>query len=448
VQAAKARLAAGRAVIPCELSGSLHGNWTGHCRGFSSLEAMRQYYATRVKAIRDVNGDILRFWPELDADFTLQHCGLAGAAMPPYRKLQPKVREAMAKQAALYQRALRGLSDADVARARRFSGLWPEDRSADELKEACRQPEDATTMRLTYAAGLSRLEPLYLFSLGLARLVGSKHRVAWSVKRPLRLWKKTIESYPDEFAKHDFRHCCDVYRTSVVVDSLEQVEQMLDLLEGLGREARDPQATLRRLGLGNCRAEFVVERVKNRFATPCPGGYMDVIVNLRINGYVTELQLQVQALLGLRGDTGRALYKWFRPFQRDCQRAADGKPHAGSGTLYPLVGGRYTGEFQDGQRHGRGTLYYTNGDRYEGDFEKGKKQGSGTYHYNSGERYCGGFEEDRMHGRGVWFCANGERFEGEYVEGKRHGAGAYYYRNGNRLQGEWWRNKYVQVLSV
>mmetsp|Transcript_118392 Transcript_118392/g.330223 ORF Transcript_118392/g.330223 Transcript_118392/m.330223 type:complete len:477 (+) Transcript_118392:60-1490(+) len=453
VAAAKERLAKGEAVIPCEYSGKLHSNWTGQSRGFCSMDAMRQYHGQRIQEIRDVNGDILRHWQDLDADFTLQHCSLAGAALPPYRKLRPRISDGMAKQTATYQKALWSLPEAELKRIRTFEGLWPL-ATAEELKAATLQPEEATTMRLTYAAGAARLELLYAFTFGLARSMGvAPNRVQWSVKRPLRMWRKTIESFPDEFAKNDFRHCTDVYRTSITVSSLAQVEQATQTLENLGRDAYSPAAVLQQLGLGGCRAHFVVERIKNRFVNPCVGGYMDLIVNLRINGYVTELQVQLEKLAELQGDRGRAAYKWFRPFRRDPNEwssgRADGQQGDGNGTAYcPLFGGRYKGEFENGKRHGRGTFYHANGDRYEGEFVDGKKHGVGTYFYASGDRYRGGFVEDRMDGQGTYCCANGERFEGEYVEGKRHGAGIYYYKNGTCLEGDWWRNKHVQVVSV
>jgi len=357
----------------------------------------------------------------------------------------------MAQRALEYQALLEDEPQEERDRMRGFEAYWPST-SAQELKEVSLQPEDATTLRLTYATGLARLELLYLFSAGLARVVGTKHKVRWSVKRPMRLWRKTIDDYPDEFARSDFRHCTDVYRTSVVVETLAQVVQMVELLEGLGRDAYNRAASLQYLGLGDTRAHFVVERIKNRFVEPCPGGYMDVLVSLRINGYVTEVQLHLARLLDLKGDTGRATSKWFRLFMReaneyDGDRADDGKMH-GAGTYYPLSGGRYDGDFMDGKRHGKGTFYYSTGDRYEGEFVNGKKSGTGTYFYANGDRYKGSFGDDRMHGGGTYYYANGDRYEGEYNEGKRHGTGAYYDSDGVKQEGDWWRNKRVVVMSL
>jgi len=451
MKAARRRLACEEAVIPCEHSGVLHGNWSGPLRGFASQATMRDYYGVHVQRIKDVDGDILKSWHALDPDFTLQYFSLAGAAMPPYRKLQPRVRHAMEKSDSNYQKAFAHLSEEERSKVRYFEALWPLG-TPEELKECCLQPQDAITMRLTYATGATRLDILYKFSKVLARHAGATQPVEWSVKRPWRLWRKTIEKFPEEFADHDFRHCCDVFRTSIVVDNLGQIEQILDILESLGRDAYDRDAVLQRLGLKETGAVFLVERIKNRFVEPCVGGYMDVIANVRINGYVTEVQLHLQRLLDIKGDTGRTMYKWFRSFTRKSnqyagEKSEDGRMH-GAGTYYPLSGGRYDGEFQGGKRHGEGTFYYPNGDRYEGNFEGGRKHGRGTYSYASGDRYEGDFVDDRMEGTGTFFFVNGERFEGEYSEGKRHGEGAYYYNNGSCLQGEWWRNKHISVVSV
>jgi len=452
VSAALRRLARDESVIPCEHSGVLHSNHVGPTRGFCSVDAMREYHSMHVERIRKLNSDILQHWHRLDADFTLQYFSNAGAALPPYRKLQPKIRQAMQKSEAHYRKVFEELPEEDRELAAQFEHLWPLASTAEELKESCMQLDEAMGMRSTYACGVQRLELLHHFSVGLARCVGAARKVEWSVKRPWRLWRKTIESYPEEFAEHDFRHCNDVFRTSIIVDTMEQIQQMLNVLESLGRDAYDRDAVLRRLGMGGSRAHFCVERIKNRFVEPCPGGYMDIIANLRINGYVTEIQLHLRQILDVKGETGRHLYKWYRAFIRETnqyagERAEDGRMH-GTGTFYPVSGGRYDGEFRDGQRHGEGTFYYPNGDRYDGEFVEGKKHGTGTFSYASGDRYTGNFAEDRMDGTGVFYFVNGERFEGEYCEGKRHGEGAYYYNNGNCVRGQWWRNKHVSVVSV
>lgn len=450
VATASRRLAHEESVVPCELTGVLHSNWTGPSRGFCSCEAMRKYHAMHLQRIGEV-GSVLRGWPRLDADFTLQHFSLSGSAPPPYRKLQPRVLQAMQKSESHYREAFHKLPADDRALVSKFEGLWPA-ASAEELKELCLQPDEASSLRLTYAAGALRLELLHRFATALAGYAGAAQKVEWSVKRPWRLWRKTIDKFPEDFAENDFRHICDVFRVSVVVETLEQIRKILEVLEGLGRDAFDASGVMQSLGLGNVRSTVVVERIKNRFVNPCPGGYMDVIVNVRIDGYVTELQLHVRHLQQLKGETGRHMYKWFRAFLRrynnyQGERGEDGRMH-GFGSFYPVTGGRYDGDFQNGLRHGEGTFYYPNGDRFDGQFCEGRKHGFGAYSYASGDRYQGEFADDRMDGYGTYTFVNGERFEGEYQGGKRHGEGTFFYNNGTCVAGDWWRNKHVSVESV
>lgn len=420
------------------------------------MDCMRQYYSRHVQTLREAHANILDYWHELDADFTLVSSGLAGAPLPPYRKLQPRVKESCLKSEGQYDQVFQQLPPSDRNRIQQLEASWPSAGAQDiqASKERCIQPEDATTLRLTYAAGIRSLELLYLFSLGVSKQAGCQRKVAWNIKRPFRLWKKTIEGYPEDFSRSDFRNVSDVYRTSVVVDEMEQIEQMVDTLKAFGRDAQNRSAALESLGLdlASTKAHFVVERIKNRFVAPCIGGYRDVIVNLRINGYVTELQLHLRQFLDVGRDSGRMLYKWYRSIAREValyegERSAEKKMH-GSGTYFPLYGGRYDGQFQNGRRHGQGRFYYPNGDRYEGDFEDDKKSGKGTYFYAAGDRYKGSFADDKMDGFGTFYCNTGECFVGEYSEGKRHGKGTYYYRTGTCLQGEWWRNKHVTVVSV
>mmetsp|Transcript_114198 Transcript_114198/g.323413 ORF Transcript_114198/g.323413 Transcript_114198/m.323413 type:complete len:476 (-) Transcript_114198:67-1494(-) len=440
------------AAIPCEHCGSPHSNWGGTYRGFCSAEHFRAYNSHHVKTIKDVEGNILDQWEELNADFAIQHAGLASAFLPSYGKMQSNVFHAMEGYAAQYRDLLKQMPEDDLSALARFEELWPCG-TYDELKELSVQPERFATLRLTYAAGLRCLEPLYLFTLGLARLVGADCKaVGWSVKRPVRLWRKTVDSYPEEFGRNDFRHCSDVYRSSMCVDHLGQVEALLDALEGLGRDAYDREAALHRLGLGRSGAHFVVERIKNRFAGAALGGYMDLLVNLRINGYVTEVQVHLARFLRLKGEAGRAACKWFERYVRFedeywGDRAEDGSPH-GRGTLYPVGGGRYDGDFFAGRKHGSGTTYYDNGDRYEGEFMDGKKHGHGIFFFVNGDRYKGGFVADKMHGSGTFFFANGDRYEGGYNGGKRHGLGTYYFSDGRTVDGEWWHNKHVDVVSL
>lgn len=317
-------------------------------------------------------------------------------------------------------------------------------------------------MKLNYACGVERYQALWVFSASLARAMGidPSQGVERSVKRPQRFLKKAIVAWPEEYAHNDFRHSNDVYRTSVIADEMEQIAQMTTLLECLGRTTFDRRAPMKLLGLEKSRDHFVVERIKNRFLQPAVGGYMDLLVNIRINGYVCEIQIHWRPIYDAMGEDGRRVSKWFAHFPADGRGYEDledevipdtARSYLSAGSKAPRSepnGGQYMGEFEEGKRHGTGTLYYHSGDRYQGEFHQGMKHGLGTYYYSSGDRYRGHFWNDRMHGKGKYFCFNGELYEGEFKEGMRHGTGVYHYADGTTYEGGWWRNKRVSQESV
>merc|ERR1740120_608567 len=103
---------------------------------------------------------------------------------------------------------------------------------------------------------------------------------------------------------------------------------MTMLLECLGRKTLDRQAPMKLLGLEASRDHYVVERIKNRFVQPAIGGYMDLLVNIRINGYVCEIQIHWRPIYDAMGEDGRRLAKWFQHFPADGDGYSDGDDEA------------------------------------------------------------------------------------------------------------------------
>lgn len=454
-QVAKERLEKDEGSIPCELGGvdELHSNFSGPLRGFASVGNRRSWLSAKAEALKALDGHILEHWQELDVDFTLNYADAASVTLPHYRKLQAKVWAELAAQTKKYQGETASLDKYDLKDIARMDAVWPTGLTARELKERCVQPEDASTLRLTYAWGLRRLELLYIFTEALKRFVNSQHRVEWDVKRPLRLLSKNRMKYPEEASRDDFRQIADVVRTTLVVDRLSQLIRLLKLLVLLGRESKNKTELLTELGIfqpdlhdphlkriegDNAQKPrppmgwpcFVVERIKNRFAIPAMGGYRDIQVNLRINGYVTEIQIHLEQLHLLKGVQARNTYKWFSRFSQESDeyeggRADDGTMH-GLGKHRLLGGGYYVGEFHFGRRDGHGKLYYPSGDWYVGDFLNGRMHGQGVYHFTNGDRYKGSFQNDQMHGQGTYYNADGSRYVGGYISGMKHGGGVAY----------------------
>jgi hypothetical protein len=88
-------------------------------------------------------------------------------------------------------------------------------------------------------------------------------------------------------------------------------------------------------------------------------------------------------------------------------------------------GGKYVGEFKDGQKHGQGTETLASGDQYVGEFRKDEYHGQGTYTYASGSKYVGEFRKNKYHGQGTHTWAGGEfkgdKYVGQWKDDKPHG---------------------------
>eukprot|EP00475_Leptophrys_vorax_P025441 TRINITY_DN35659_c0_g1_i2.p1 TRINITY_DN35659_c0_g1~~TRINITY_DN35659_c0_g1_i2.p1 ORF type:complete len:213 (-),score=61.65 TRINITY_DN35659_c0_g1_i2:24-662(-) len=86
---------------------------------------------------------------------------------------------------------------------------------------------------------------------------------------------------------------------------------------------------------------------------------------------------------------------------------------------------------------GFGTYFYPSGSKYTGDWENGTKHGLGKMEYYSGNVYVGEWMDNRMHGKGTFTYIGGNRYTGDWFEGKRHGKGKLIYGNGRYYVGEW-----------
>ena len=70
------------------------------------------------------------------------------------------------------------------------------------------------------------------------------------------------------------------------------------------------------------------------------------------------------------------------------------------------------------------------GGKYEGDFKDGQRHGKGTYIYPSGSKYVGEYKDDKKHGQGTYTWADGRVWQGQWkdnkwVSGRKYAAGEY-----------------------
>lgn len=492
------RLARGEPVVPCELStcSEAHGGeGDGELKCFCSEAHQQEWLESGLKRLRNSNGDILREWEYLDVDFTLDHCQKAGISLPPAQELRACIERRAAKSTGIYRETLLGCrlgrDDEQALRSFEASGaVWPPKLTPKKMLERCLQPKDAETLAGTYCAGVRRYEKLYLVSAALARTAATTHPVAFSVKRPYRLLAKhalvTGARGIDGLAANGFRRVTDVFRTSIVLDTISQVEVICEVLRGLGRDSPDKSRSLAQLGLSGF-SDYTVERIANRFIKPGVGGYMDVLVKLRVDGYVCEVQLHLGRLLCVGRDSARQACKWMRRYTASptlaapstkaparcqaigeeasieakpplqqlgnallCSEAVGVRdllvlqdplvpedPPRKSGDSPPGSSNDYEGPLRHGLMHGEGSLRFASGNIYRGQFRHDMMHGGGTLLFTSGNRYDGEMQYDMMHGQGVLCLGDGESYDGCFQNDLRHGLATSKTANGDRYDGEY-----------
>eukprot|EP00062_Callorhinchus_milii_P008970 gi/632952277/ref/XP_007891763.1/ PREDICTED: radial spoke head 10 homolog B isoform X2 [Callorhinchus milii] len=137
----------------------------------------------------------------------------------------------------------------------------------------------------------------------------------------------------------------------------------------------------------------------------------------------------------------------------------------------------YTGQWDQGRRHGKGTVYYNregsswfqgewvnnvsegwgirryvSGNVYEGEWKNFKRHGDGTMRwFSTNEEYTGQWENGIQHGFGTqtWLLKRvpgsqyplRNEYTGELANGLRHGRGKFFYANGAIYDGHWELNK-------
>jgi hypothetical protein len=119
-------------------------------------------------------------------------------------------------------------------------------------------------------------------------------------------------------------------------------------------------------------------------------------------------------------------------------------------------GDRFSGQFQDGKKHGVGVYAYarnanngnTNSLRYEGEYLNDKTNGVGQFSWTTGDSHAGGQREGKRTGPGVYRFSDGRRYEGEYANDMRNGLGVEWAANGAVLRaGRWENGNLVQSLA-
>lgn len=130
----------------------------------------------------------------------------------------------------------------------------------------------------------------------------------------------------------------------------------------------------------------------------------------------------------------------------------------GKGTMHYSTGHKFTGEFQDGVRHGKGVMLLPGGRKmvgvwveneiregtftapdgmiYEGQWEFRERNGRGTLTFPDGRKYVGEFKSGQRHGHGTMTWPDGRTYVGDFDRGTRTGYGKMTYPDGRIVEGE------------
>ncbi|XP_034426886.1 radial spoke head 10 homolog B [Hippoglossus hippoglossus] len=112
---------------------------------------------------------------------------------------------------------------------------------------------------------------------------------------------------------------------------------------------------------------------------------------------------------------------------------------------YPS-GNIYSGEWKNNLRHGEGTMrWLQQGQEYVGMWQDGVQHGRGTHiwmlrrtdgsQYFHNNRYTGDYVKGQRHGQGTFFYAGGAVYEGELRNDKKHGKGKFTSKDGHVFEG-------------
>ena len=110
---------------------------------------------------------------------------------------------------------------------------------------------------------------------------------------------------------------------------------------------------------------------------------------------------------------------------------------SGQGLYIWKDGGKYLGDFSQGQMHGQGKRLYSSGSVYEGGFGNGKRSGKGIMKFKNGDVYDGEWYDEDMQGRGMYRWASGDYYVGEFKRDKREGKGTLTLSTGEIYEATW-----------
>ncbi len=101
-------------------------------------------------------------------------------------------------------------------------------------------------------------------------------------------------------------------------------------------------------------------------------------------------------------------------YAQSCPNCTTGNCQSGQGTCVWEGRGTYTGDWQNGKKHGLGKESWNDGSSYDGSYVEGQFEGLGTYIGNigGGNKYVGHWKTNKREGEGTLFKADGTQQTG------------------------------------
>ena len=115
----------------------------------------------------------------------------------------------------------------------------------------------------------------------------------------------------------------------------------------------------------------------------------------------------------------------------------------GQGAYIYTDGGKYIGEYKDGNKHGQGTEFWKSGNVYIGEWKDNKRYGRGALIWNGGSIYLGEWRDGNRNGVGTYTWPSGGVYVGEWKDNNMNGQGTYTLSNGKVQEGTWEDSKYI-----
>ena len=308
------RVLASGLYLPCEAHGATvvercHQNTSGAAAGFYDMATRTLHEGGHASRLEHYTS-----WGEidfaaLDADWTMTLGEIGGRAFQfgevKERLLEEREQSCVGYGVALARARAASRADADAFNAlsseREYVSFGAKVHSLASRLPAGRRPpppqlarQSKSDLVVLYRQAWSALPGLWRLATRIRQLpeiAGGAAEIHWGIKPLRRLRHKLAEKYTGQSCM-----ATDLARVSVVLPSLAHFKAALDFV------------------LEN----YVVLRFKNRLAAPTADGYRDALLNIKIKGHVTELQLHVADLYALRTTSPgvSASYRWLRRLER------------------------------------------------------------------------------------------------------------------------------------